>query len=52
MVATGQLGHHAAVLGVQGDLAEQGMGKQATARLLRVPAQKGDARFVTGRFHT
>ncbi len=40
VVATGQFRHHAAVLGMQGDLAEEGMGS-GPGQLLRGPSAAG-----------
>jgi len=48
VVAAGQLGHHAAVVRVQLDLAVQGVGQQALAGRLRLPAQQGHAGLVAG----
>jgi len=49
MVATGQFRHHAAVVGMQLDLAVQGMGQQAAARRGGLPAQQGHPGLVAGR---
>ena len=43
MITRGQLRHHAAVVGVQGDLAVQGVGQQALFGVVN-----GDAGFIAG----
>ena len=48
VVAAGQLGHHAAVIGVQLDLAVQRMGQQPLPGRVRLPAQQRHAGLVAG----
>lgn len=50
VIAAGEFGHHAAVIGMHGDLGVQGMGEQARGGPA-LPFDQGDAGFVTRRFN-